>query len=55
MVPLHWNGKAARVLCYRNIEMEVLMENSVYQARWILLPLLGCFIGVLGLGVLAAG
>jgi len=35
--------------------MEAIMDNSVYQARWILLPLLGCFIGVVGLGALAAG
>jgi hypothetical protein len=49
------NGKAIGVLCRHNIQMEVTMENSVYQARWILLPLLGCFIGMLGLGVLAAG
>lgn len=31
------------------------MDNSVYQARWILLPLLGCFIGAFGLAALAAG
>jgi hypothetical protein len=31
------------------------VENSVYQARWILIPVAGCFIGFVGLGLLAAG
>jgi len=31
------------------------MDKSVYQARWILLPIAGCFIAVVSLGAIAAG
>jgi hypothetical protein len=31
------------------------MDKSVYQARWILIPMVGCFVAVVSLGAIAAG
>nr|CAD6630197.1 hypothetical protein RNT25_04389 [arsenite-oxidising bacterium NT-25] len=31
------------------------MENSVYQARWILIPIVSCFFGFVGLAAFTTG